>query len=94
MVLLVFHSWGEESRISLSLVITGLVPVIPIGRAPRLAGSRRPGLIPGSSPGTAMTVRSRSTAHQCAGCCFARVTICVGLTKRSAMMSQTRVVTM
>ena len=30
---------------------------------------------------------------QCAGCCFARVTICVGLTKRRAMMSHIRVVT-
>ncbi len=32
-------------------------------------------------------------AHQCC-CCFARVTICVGLTKRSAIISQTSVVSM
>jgi hypothetical protein len=36
-------------------VITGLVPVIPIGRASHLTASGWPGLIPGSSPGTAMT---------------------------------------
>jgi hypothetical protein len=36
-------------------VITGPVPVIPIGQAWRLTEAGWPGLIPGSSPGTAMT---------------------------------------
>jgi hypothetical protein len=47
----------KEMRVSPFHIITGLVPVIPIRKALRFTESGWPGLIPGSSPGTAMTGR-------------------------------------
>jgi hypothetical protein len=41
-------------RMFISFAITGLVPVISIREATRFSSSPWPGLIPGSSPGTAI----------------------------------------